>query len=442
MTLKFGTDGVRGPAGELTDALVSALGRSAARVLDGDRFVIGRDPRLSGPRIEAALRAGIEAEGRSVELLGVVPTPAVAWRSVADKMPGAMISASHNPYGDNGIKFFAAGGLKLSDAVEERLEAELEALIADQPVTPARAADAPSPGEDSTARYEHAVIASLEGRRLEGLHVVLDCANGAASVVAPRVVRALGAEVLVIHADPDGRNINEGCGSTYPADLQAAVLDHGADVGLAFDGDADRVLAVDHTGALVDGDHVIALCAIDLHDRGELADDTVVVTVYSNLGFRLAMAERGIKVVETATGDRYVLEALAEGGYVLGGEQSGHVIFRRLATTGDGLLTGVQVLDVMARTGRPLADLAGVMTQFPQVLKSVRVLRRRPDVAEAIAPEIAAVEAELGERGRVLVRPSGTEPLVRVMIEATDAQVAERAADRLVVAVAAACGTL
>jgi phosphoglucosamine mutase len=442
MTLKFGTDGVRGPAAELTDELVTALGRAASRVLAGDRFVIGRDPRESGPRIEAALHAGLAAEGRPVEILGVVPTPAVAWRCAADGVPGAIISASHNPYGDNGIKFFAAGGLKLSDTVEERLEAELDALIHAEtpPVAPPEAT--PAVGTTAAARYEQAVMESLGGRRLDGLSVVIDCANGAASDVAPRLLRALGADLTVIHAEPDGRNINEECGSTHPADLQKAVVERGADVGLAFDGDADRVLAVDHTGALVDGDHLIAVCAIDLHERGELVDDTVVVTVYSNLGFRLAMAERGIKVVETATGDRYVLEALDEGGYVLGGEQSGHIIFRRLATTGDGLLTGVQVLDVVARRGRSLADLAAAMTRLPQVLKNVRVLQRRPDVAEAVAGEIAAVEAELGERGRVLVRPSGTEPLVRVMIEATDPQVAERAADRLVVAVAAACGTL
>jgi phosphoglucosamine mutase len=282
----------------------------------------------------------------------------------------------------------------------------------------------------------------LAGRRLDGLSVVLDCANGAASAAAPRVLRALGAEVTVIHAGPDGRNINEGCGSTHPADLRAAVVSAGAQLGLAFDGDADRVLAVDHTGGLVDGDHVIALCALDLHQRGELADDTVVVTVMTNLGFRLAMAERGIKVVETAVGDRYVLEALEAGGYALGGEQSGHVIFRRLATTGDGLLTGVQLADLLVRDGRPLAELAaGAMTRLPQVLKNVRVAKRRPDVAEAVADDIAAVEAELGERGRVLVRPSGTEPLVRVMIEATDPRVADEAADRLVAAVARACGT-
>jgi phosphoglucosamine mutase len=462
MTLKFGTDGVRGHADELTSPLVAALGRAAARVLgpSGDRpggpaeFLIGRDTRQSGPRIEAALRAGIEAAGLGVEVLGVVPTPAVAHRSAADGVPGAMISASHNPYGDNGIKFFAAGGLKLSDAVEQRLEAELEReLQADGPSPPAAGTGTVDPaasGAGRTDRYEQAVVASVGDRRLDGVHVVVDCANGSASAVAPRVLRALGAEVTVIHAAPDGRNINERCGSTHPQDLQAAVVARhaglsGAErelvVGLAFDGDADRVLGVDHTGHLVDGDHLIALCAIDLHDRGALVDDTVVVTVMTNLGFRLAMAERGIKVVETAVGDRYVLEALEAGGYVIGGEQSGHVIFRRLATTGDGLLTGVQVLDLLVRQGRPLADLAAEsMTQLPQVLKNVRVARRRADVAEVVADEIAAVEAELGDHGRVLVRPSGTEPLVRVMIEATDPNVADRAADRLVAAVATACG--
>ena len=439
MTLKFGTDGVRGHADDLTPAFVVALGRAAARVLGGDRFVIGMDTRESGPAIEAALIHGIaHHEGRAVEVLGVVPTPAVAHVSAVEGVPAAMISASHNPFHDNGIKFFAPGGLKLVDDVEARIEAELAALV--QPC----GCEIPEAGPADAGRveaYEAAVIASIAGRRLDGLRVVIDCANGAASAVAPDVLSRLGADVIVLHALPDGRNINDRCGSTYPQSLQAAVLAESADVGLAFDGDADRLVAVDATGRLVDGDHLIALCAIDLHDRGELADDTVVVTVMTNLGFRLGMAERGIKVVETAVGDRYILEALAEGGYVLGGEQSGHLIFRRLATTGDGLLAGVQVLDLLRRAGRPLAVLADEsMTQLPQVLKNVRVAQRRPDVAEAIAAEIAVVEAELGDSGRVLVRPSGTEPLVRVMIEAPDLQVADAAADRLVAAVVAACG--
>lgn len=440
VTLKFGTDGVRGHADEFDFHFVSCLGQAAALVLGGDRFVIGMDTRESGPAIGFALAHGIdEHERRAVEFLGVVPTPAVAFICASEGVPGAMISASHNPFTDNGVKFFAAGGLKLSDAVEARLEAELEHRLAsacgcldDRIVT----ADA-----GRVEQYEQAVIDSIEGRRLDGLSVVIDCANGASSHVAPDVLRRLGADVHVLHAGPDGRNINENCGSTHPESLQHAVIEFGAQIGLAFDGDADRVLGVDEHGKLVDGDHLIAMCAIDLHDRDRLVDDTVVVTVMTNLGFRLSMAERGIKVVETQVGDRYVLEALDAGGYVIGGEQSGHVIFRRLATTGDGLLTGVQILDVLARSGRPLSQLASAsMTQLPQVLKNTRVAHRDPDVATKIAAEIAAVEAELGERGRVLVRPSGTEPLVRVMVEAPDAAVADAAADRLIAAVVAVCG--
>jgi phosphoglucosamine mutase len=449
VTLKFGTDGVRGHADELDDAFVFALGRAAARVLaDGasSRFVIGMDTRESGPRIERALRAGVAVEGAVPEVLGVVPTPAVAHLAMREQVPGAVISASHNSFQDNGIKFFAAGGLKLSDAIEQRLEAELDVLLqgdarVDSPAGPDLGAQDDEPDLGRVEQYESAVIASIKGRSLAGLTVVIDCANGAASHVAPEVLRRLGAIVHVLHADPDGRNITASCGSTHPESLQAEVLARGADAGLAFDGDADRVLAVDESGALVDGDHLIAMCAIDLRQRGELDDDTVVVTVMTNLGFRLAMAERGIKVVETQVGDRYVLEALEAGGYVIGGEQSGHVIFRKLATTGDGLLTGVQVLDLLARSGRLLSELASEsMTQLPQVLKNVRVAHRDPEVAAKVAPEIEAVEAELGDRGRVLVRPSGTEPLVRVMVEAPVAAVAEAAADRLIAAVVAVCG--
>ena len=441
MTLRFGTDGVRGHADELTDQLVTALGRAAARVLapdlrraPTDRFVIGRDPRLSGPRIEAALVAGLAAEGVAAELIGVAPTPAVAWTAAARGVPAAMISASHNSFHDNGIKFFAQGGRKLSDQIEERLERTLDQLV-DEPV-PAGHALAPESGRGDLERYELAVLASLEGRTLEDVRVVVDCANGAASEVGPSVLERAGAAVHVLSASPDGRNINEGCGSTHPDALASAVATFGADVGLAFDGDADRVLAVDETGAVVDGDHLIALCARDLRDRGRLRDDTVVVTVMTNLGFRLAMAGEGIDVVETQVGDRYVLEALEAGGYSLGGEQSGHVIFRDLATTGDGVLTGLLVLDVLARDGRPFSVMtAEAMTSVPQVLKNVTVARRDPTVLAAIGEDIAAVERELGERGRVLVRASGTEPLVRVMVEALDADQAEAAADRLVRAV-------
>jgi phosphoglucosamine mutase len=323
--------------------------------------------------------------------------------------------------------------------VEERLEAELDALLG-EPVADA-APDAIGDVHGQVGRWCEAVGASLEGRRLDGLHLVIDCANGAASEVAGPVLRRLGAEVEVLHDQPDGANINEGSGSTHPEALQARVRASGADAGLAFDGDADRVLAVDATGALVSGDHLIGICAIDRHERGRLPEDTVVVTVMTNLGFRLGMAEHGIRVVDTQVGDRYVLEALDDGQWALGGEQSGHVIFRDLATTGDGLLTGVQVLDVVVRSGRPLAELAAAaMTQLPQVLHNVRLARRDPALVEHLAADIEVIEAELGARGRVLVRPSGTEPVVRVMVEAETADQAEAAALRLVDAVHAIAG--
>ena len=432
MPLRFGTDGVRGVANaELTPELVLALGRAAARVLGAATMAVGRDTRASSPMLQAALTAGLASEGVTVRDLGVAPTPAVAFHGA-----GAMVSASHNPFPDNGIKFFAPGGRKLTDEVEGRLEAELDRIVHG-----GGAADAPTGaavGRVETAgidEYVDHVVASVDGRTLAGLRVVVDCANGAAGLAAPAALRRLGVDLTVVHDTPDGTNINEGCGSTHPADLQHAVVEHGADAGLAFDGDADRVIAVDAAGNVVDGDQLIAVCALDRRDRGLLVDDTVVVTVMTNLGFRLAMLEHGVKVVETQVGDRYVLQALEEGGWSLGGEQSGHVIFRDLATTGDGLLTGVQVLDAMARSHRPLADLAGVMTKLPQVLRNVRLDAKVQDIEGRIASDIAAVEAELGDRGRVLVRPSGTEPVVRVMVEAPTAEQADAAAARLTAAV-------
>jgi phosphoglucosamine mutase len=434
VSLKFGTDGVRGPADELDDQFVAALGRAAATVLGSERFVIGMDTRASGPRIARALRAGIEAAGSSVHDLGVVPTPVVAHVCTAEQIAGAVISASHNPYGDNGIKFFAVGGLKLTDDVEDELEAAVERLGGEAIGVPDGEGEPPDAGR--VEAYEDQLLASIDGRRLDGLKVVIDCANGSASHVAPEVLGRLGADLTVIHAEPDGTNINAGCGSTDMTDLQAAVSATGADIGLAFDGDADRVLAVDEFGELVDGDQLIAMLAIDRRDRGMLPDDTVVVTVMSNLGFRISMAEHAIKVIETQVGDRYILEALAEHGLTLGGEQSGHVIFRELATTGDGLLTALQVLDIMGRTGRFLSDLAAsAMERLPQVLQNVRVTVRRPNVADEIADAIAVVESELGDRGRVLVRASGTEPLVRVMVEAENQAIAQAMVDRLVAAV-------
>jgi phosphoglucosamine mutase len=433
VTLRFGTDGVRGRVGdELTPELVLALGRAAARVLGGDRFLVGRDPRRSGPLLEGALTAGLAAEGATVERLGVLPTPAVAALAAAEGVPGAVISASHNAWTDNGVKLFGPGGRKLDDAVEARLEAEL-----DRPAAPrsGEAIGAVVDRADAAAGYVDRLVGTLDGRRLDGLAVVLDCANGAASAVGPTALRRLGADVDVIAAEPDGRNINDGCGSTAPGALAERVLAVGADAGLAVDGDADRVVAVDAEGRVVDGDHLMAVCALDLAQRGLLAERTVVVTVMTNLGFRLAMAEHDVRVVETPVGDRYVLEALETGRWSLGGEQSGHVIFRDLATTGDGLLTGIQVLDAVRRSGRSLGDLAAVMRSLPQVLRNVPVARRGLDVGAALAGEVAAEEARLGQ-GRVLLRPSGTEPVVRVMVEAGSAEEAEAAAARLADAVA------
>jgi phosphoglucosamine mutase len=450
--LKFGTDGVRGLANaELTPELALALGRAAVRVVGGDHFAVGRDTRRSGPLLEAALAAGLASEGADVTLLGVVPTPEVAWWSATRSAPAAMVSASHNPFPDNGIKLFTAGGRKLSDPVEARLELELRRLLG--PVVPSPsplpASQAASPLPRTGAAvgrvvaatgvhdgYAAAVAASLDGRRLDGLTAVVDCANGSASVVAPRVLRDLGVDLHVLHAEPDGANINDGCGSTHTDGLARAVVAQGADLGIAFDGDADRVLLVDAAGELVDGDQIIALCAIDRHERGVLVEDSVVVTVMTNLGFRLAMEKRGIHVVETKVGDRYVLEALEAAGLSLGGEQSGHVIFRDLATTGDGLLTAVQTLDVVVRADQPLGELAAdAMTRLPQVLRNVRVAERDAAIVDRLTAAITAVEERLGGQGRVLVRTSGTEPLVRVMVEAPTPVEAEAAADELVQAV-------
>lgn len=426
---------------ELTAELVLGLGRAAARVLEAPRFVVGRDTRLSGPLLQSALVAGLMAEGADVTLLGVAPTPAVAWLAAADGVAGAVISASHNPYSDNGVKLFSTGGKKLADELEEALEAELHSILRHESGEAARSGEAvgtTAEGAAEVARWSRSVQGSIDGRGLDGLRLVVDCANGAASHAGPRVLRALGAEVVVLHDEPDGININAGCGSTHPEELQRAVVARGADAGIAFDGDADRALAVDAAGRLIDGDQIIAITAVDRRQRGLLVDDTVVVTVMTNLGFRLGMARRGVKVIEVPVGDRFVLEALDRGGLTLGGEQSGHVIFADRATTGDGLLTAVQLLDVVARSERTLAELADdAMTRLPQVLRNVKVLGGAAEAARGVAGEVARVEAELGDNGRVLIRASGTEPLVRVMVEAPSLEQAEAAAKRLVEAVAA-----
>ena len=431
--MQFGTDGVRGVAlSELTTEFATRLGRAASRVLGDDgvtTVVVGGDTRESTEVLDRALCNGFAAEGLEVIRLGVAPTPQVAFEAQRRGALGAVVSASHNPWPDNGIKLFARGGVKLGDEVEARIEAELVQLDEIPP------ADVPGSIVDGTAdhgAYIGHVIDFLDGLRLDGMRVVLDAANGAAHQIGPAVLRAAGAEVIVVADSPDGRNINDRCGATAPSLVAAAVVEHGADVGIALDGDADRLIAVDHVGSVVDGDHIIAIIANDLRARGQLRHDTVVVTVMTNLGFRLAMSEAGVDVVETAVGDRYVLEALAAGGFSLGGEQSGHVIFADHATTGDGVLTAIALLDAVQRSGRPLAEIAATtMTSLPQVLVNVRVATRMPDAADRLADEIAAAQLDLGASGRVLVRASGTEPLVRVMVEAPTHARAEHVAATL-----------
>jgi phosphoglucosamine mutase len=425
--VRFGTDGVRGRANtELTASFALDLGRAAAQVLATPLAVVGGDSRLSTPMLEAAFVAGLAAEGVEVRRLGVTPTPAVAFEAARLDAMGAVVSASHNPFHDNGIKLFARGGTKLPDEVEKRIEAAVASLG-----PPTREPGAIH-GRSDPSRYVDHLLGVLEGRDLSGLRVVVDAANGAASHLAGTVFERTGAQLVVINAEPTGTNINLGCGATDPAALRALVVAERAHVGIALDGDADRLIAVDERGDVVDGDHIIAICASDLYDRGLLRHDTVVVTVMTNLGFRLAMEGRGIHVVETDVGDRYVLEALAAGGHSLGGEQSGHVIFPDHATTGDGMLTALALLDVVQRSGSTLSVLArDAMTQLPQVLVNVPVAQRRLDIADLLRAEIAAASEPLGRTGRILVRSSGTEPLVRVMVEAPTAELAQSTADAL-----------
>lgn len=439
---RFGTDGVRGVANaELTAELALALGRAAARQVPAPTYLVGRDTRRSGPFLQAALSAGLAAEGVDVVDLGVLPTPGVAFWAERLGLPAAVVSASHNPFEDNGIKLFAPGGTKLTPEVERSIEADLEAGDGG-PGPTGSAVGTITAAPDAPDAYHDHLVASLDGRRLDGLKVVLDCANGAAGAVAPAVFAALGAEVTATACAPDGANINDGCGSTHPGPLAAAVVGTGADLGLAFDGDADRLVAVDHTGALADGDTLLALFAVDLSARGELTGDAVVVTVMTNLGFRLAMEERGIAVRETPVGDRHVLAALEAEGLALGGEQSGHIVFRHKATTGDGILTGLVLADLVARSGRPLAELsAGLVERVPQVLCNVSVAEPgRLAEAEAVWRAVAEAEAALDGRGRVLLRASGTEPMVRVMVEAFTGERAAETARRLSSVVEGALG--
>jgi phosphoglucosamine mutase len=438
--LRFGTDGVRGDAdNELTTPLVVALARAVARVLHPERVLVGRDTRASGPRIEADLAVGLHAEGVEPVLLGVLPTPAIAFVAANEGVPAAIVSASHNRWSDNGVKVIGADGRKLPDDAEVAIEAELEAssFVALATRRDTRLADAQDSGAlaahgASADAYVAHLLSTLDGRRLDGLDVVLDCANGAGFDIGPRVLRAAGARVHVLHATPDGRNINDDCGSTHPELLRRTVLERGAELGLALDGDGDRVIAVDERGELVDGDEIMTMTAIDMHARGALRNAAIAVTVMSNLGLHRAMRADDIRVIETPVGDRHVVAAMQTNNLVLGGEQSGHIVYSEYATTGDGLLTGLFVADLLRRAKRPLSALAAQMTRVPQVLVNVRVARR-VDVAAsvALAQAVRGIEQELGETGRVLVRASGTEPLVRVMIEADAQSVADAAAERL-----------
>ncbi len=434
----FGTDGVRGLANrQLTAELTLDLSVAAAHVLgeagvfEGHRpfAVVGRDTRISGQFLEAAVVAGLLSAGVDVHLLGELPTPAVAHLtgSLGADL-GVMLSASHNPMPDNGVKFLARGGRKLDDVIENAIEKRMGETW--QRPTGGKVGRV-STHQTATDEYAAHLLGTID-QSLAGLKVVLDCAHGAASVVGPRTLREAGAEVIAICAEPDGLNINEGCGSTHLEPVRAAVVEHGADVGFALDGDADRVLAVDATGAVVDGDQILAILALALREQGALHADTVVATVMSNLGFVHAMRAHGVGVRQTKVGDRYVLEAMKVSGYNLGGEQSGHVIMSDHATTGDGLLAALQVLARMASTGRTMADLAGVMSRLPQVLVNVSdVDKARTDDDAVVAAAVSEAEAELGDSGRVLLRPSGTEALVRVMVEAGTADQASAIADRL-----------
>ncbi|WP_460522467.1 phosphoglucosamine mutase [Flindersiella endophytica] len=434
----FGTDGVRGLAnGDVTAELALDLSVAAAHVL-GERgvfaghrplAVVGRDPRASGEFLEAAVVAGLASAGVDVVRLGILPTPAVAFLTGelgADL--GVMLSASHNPMPDNGIKFFSRGGHKLDDAIEDAIEARLREPW--QRPTGAGVGRVRDDGAGFEAYVSHLVDSAPH--RLDGLKVVVDCANGAAYRAAPETLRRLGAEVIALHADPNGLNINENCGSTHVDSLVSAVLEHGADAGVAHDGDADRCLAVDGRGNLVDGDQILAILALAMREAGRLPHDTLVATVLSNLGLTLAMQREGIRVEQTRVGDRYVLETMRAKGFGLGGEQSGHVILLDHATTGDGVLAAVHMLARMAATSRPLAELAAVMQRLPQVMVNVRgVDKGKADSDEAVQAAVADVKAALGQSGRVLLRPSGTEPVVRVMVEAPTSEQAQALASDL-----------
>jgi phosphoglucosamine mutase len=431
----FGTDGVRGVANvDLTADLALALGRSAGMVLGPGVVCVGRDTRVSGPMLENALVAGLCSSGIEVRRLGVVPTPAVAYVTVNEGLiAGAMVSASHNPVPDNGIKFFSKDGRKISENQEQSIESLLDRPPADLPT--GTAVGTATHYEDGVQHYVAHLLSSVDGD-LSGMKIVLDCAFGAAYHLGPSIFRDAGAEVIAINAEADGARINVNCGSTSLGQTKDSVLAEGADLGLAFDGDADRVLAVDEKGNEVDGDRIIALSAIAMHDQGTLRNDVVVSTVMANLGFKRALQERGIEVVQAQVGDKYVVEEMQRRDAALGGEQSGHIIFAEHATTGDGILAGLQVARAVRDSGKPLSELAHIFEPVPQVLINVKVASKdKLNDAAGLWEEVARIEAEMGADGRVLLRPSGTEPVVRVMVESVEESTARSNAQRLVDAV-------
>jgi phosphoglucosamine mutase len=437
--LRFGTDGVRGVAlTELTEQYVVDLGYAAATVLSLKHVVIGRDTRESGLVLQSALARGFVAGGATVELLGVTPTPAIAFAAAQRGCAGAAVTASHNPYADNGVKIFGIGGIKLTDDQERMIETAM-ADSGRQNNNVQSSIGSAAAITDSIAAindYRNSIEGLVPSRAFADIRIVVDCANGAMSDVAPYVLAQLGATVIAIHCEPNGKNINAECGATYPKIIGEAVRLHQAAIGLAFDGDGDRVIGVDHVGNIVDGDHLLALAAIDMHERNVLDGNGVVVTVMTNAGFHEAMVKHGISVVTTPVGDRSVLIALDENKYSLGGEQSGHIIYRKDATTGDGLLAGVRLVDLLRRKNVTLQKLAqDAMTSLPQVLINVRVESVASDLATQFAQEIAAAERDLNGVGRVLLRASGTEPLVRVMVEAQFEETANSVAQRLAASV-------
>ena len=433
MTLSFGTDGIRGPTPELlNNHLVASLSRAANEVLSTDRWILGRDTRESGPALSQAIAQALTAEGKSVVDAGVVPTPVVAYLSKLENCAGVVISASHNPWSDNGVKIFAPGGRKLHDQEQTSIETRLATLVKE----PRTLLDDPH-----GVVYEHpnplqlwssSIEDALEKRSLEGLHIVVDCANGSASHVAEPLFTQLGARVEVIHASPDGRNINQNCGSTHPSTITQAVLANQADLGLALDGDADRLIAVASDGTTIDGDRQLCLFAKDLAQRNQLTNRSVVATVMSNLGLRQALEQVDITMIEVPVGDRNVLTQLDTGVAILGGEQSGHLVFRNHATTGDGLLSGALLADLVLRSGRKSADIAGeTMHQFPQVLISIPVKSNTTELLDRLTEDIAEATTRLDDIGRVLVRASGTEPVIRIMVEAIEEAIARREAEYL-----------